>query len=367
MWWTFDDPFPGVRGKRAGMRLVWVLLGFALSTAVLVDVWLTIFHPDAEGPIAATVRRLVWRAVSLAGRHRDPPRRTALVLAGPVVVTATFLLWVVVLVVGTALLVWPYLDAYRTADGVVARDFNDALYYAGGTLTVLGYGDITPDTGLLKLFSVILGAVGFAMFTALVTYLIQLVGGLELRNRLALAVYDQTREQDGAGLLLRSLTEEGVDAAVQRCRDWAASLREVEDTTRRYPLVALTFRPRRPDYDLEPALEHLAEATAVALLAGCHQPWRALRLSAEELAHALLRLQDTIARRYLPDIQQAPEHGRQLLQQLRERITEQTGCRAMSVDDELAGHVVSRSLEFSDTLRAWAAPGVRLHDRRSPR
>ncbi|WJK38735.1 potassium channel family protein [Solwaraspora sp. WMMA2056] len=347
-----------------------VLTGTVLITVVLVDVWLTILHPDAEGPLAGAVRRLVWRVSSLVGGRGDTPRRTPLVWAGPLLVTGTFLAWIGPLVFGVALLVWPYLDGYHRVVGYGPAGFVDALYFAAGTLTVLGYGDLTPDTPAQKLLAVAVGALGFALFAALATYLIELITGLTVRNGFALAVHDQVRGTDGAGLIARSLTEEGIEATRQRCAAWAESLRALDDTVRRYPLVALTYRPRRPDYDIEPALEHLTEATVAALLAARRGPWQGLGQRAEELAYALLRTQDTIARRYLsrrlPDTGPTDtddEVGR-LLGQLHCRLAEALGERfgePLSDDDRLAADVLSRSTVFLDGLRNWSAPGVKPH------
>ncbi|MFY1638286.1 potassium channel family protein [Solwaraspora sp. WMMB335] len=354
------------------MTWIAVVTGGVLIAAVVVDVWLTILHPDAEGPVAGAVRRLVWQVSALAARWRRQPRRTLLVWAGPLLVTVTFLAWIVPLVLGVALLVWPFLDGFNRVAGYGPIGFEDAVYFAAGTLTVLGYGDITPDTPAQKILAVCVGALGFALFAALATYLIELITGLTVRNGFALAVHDQVHGTDGAGLIARSLATEGVDAARQRCAQWAQSLRAVDDTVRRYPLVALTYRPSRPDYDIEPALEHVAEATVAALLAAGCAPWRGLGPRAEELAYALLRAQDTIARRYLGD-RSPPEPpsvggGRsehdvdRVVAQLHRRLVAELGDRfdrPVAVDG-LARDVLLRSILFFSGLRSWAVPGVSL-------
>ncbi|MFV2103428.1 potassium channel family protein [Micromonospora sp. LOL_024] len=354
------------------MTLLTVVAGLALIVTVTVDVWLTVLHPDAEGPIARTVRRLVWRASSLTAGWCRTTRRTPLVWAGPFLVTGTFLAWLGPLVLGVALVVWPHLDGYHRVVGYGPAGFLDAVYYATGLLTVLGFGDLTPDTGAQKLFAVAAAALGFGFFAALATYLIELITGLTVRNGFALTIHDQVRGTDGVGLIARSLTDEGVDVTRQRCAAWAESLRAVEDTVRRYPLVALTYRPRRPDYDIEPALEYLAQATVAALLAARCAPWRGLGPRAEEMASALLRLQDTIARRYLgrhllragsepaADGPQDDAEADEVLRLLHRRLTEKLGpgFDQPPGDAGLAGEVLSRSLPFLAALRGWSVLGL---------
>jgi len=360
------------------MMWLWAVPGGALIAVVVVDVWLTILHPDAEGPVAGAVRRSVWRLSSFAANRRRRPERTLLVWAGPVLVTGTFLAWIVPLVVGVALVVWPHLDGYHRVAGYGPTGFADALYFSAGTLTVLGYGDLTPDTPAQKLLAVCIAALGFALFAALATYLIELITGLTVRNRFALAVHDQVHGSDGVGLIVRSLTAEGVDATRQRCADWAADLRAIEDTVRRYPLVALTYRPRRPDYDLEPALEHVIEATVAALLTARCATWRGLGPRAEELAYALLRAQDTIARRYLDrtvprtggdatdpgDTNHPSDDADQMLRRLQSRLAAELGDRydQPASQDGLVGVVLARSVPFLAGLRGWSAPLVTLRD-----
>ncbi|ROO60307.1 ion channel [Micromonospora sp. Llam0] len=334
----------------------------------------------------------MWRLSSFAANRRRRPERTLLVWAGPVLVTGTFLAWIVPLVVGVALVVWPHLDGYHRVAGYGPAGFDDALYFSAGTLTVLGFGDLTPDTPAQKFLAVCVAALGFALFAALATYLIELITGLTVRNRFALAVHDQVRGSDGVGLIVRSLTAEGVDATRQRCADWAADLRAIDDTVRRYPLVALTYRPRRPDYDLEPALEHVIEATVAALLTARCATWRGLGPRAEELAYALLRAQDTIARRYLDRTVSRTGHGDtdegaagegtvdqgatggqggalsddadQMLRRLQSRLAAELGDRydQPASQDGLVGVVLARSVPFLAGLRGWSAPLVTLRD-----
>jgi Ion channel len=347
---------------------MWVVVqlgGGVLVVAVLLDVWLAILHPDAEGVVASAVRRTVWRAASRLAAGGSRHRRGPLVLAGPLLVTVTFLAWIMLLVVGVAFVVWPALDGFRSTDENVRLGFVDALYYAGCTLTVLGPGDITPRTGSMKILSVVVAAVGFAFFTALVTYLIELIAGLVVRNRFAFAVHDQTRDSDGVGVMIASLVTEGPEGAAARCHDWADMLRAVDETVRRYPLVALTYRPRRPDFDLEPALERVAGGTVAALLAAGSPRWRGVGLRADELAGALRRIQDTISGTYFrrhraADDPQLRDAVTAALAETQERMAAELGerYRPGRAAETSAYEVLAGATVFLHALEGWAAPEV---------
>jgi hypothetical protein len=59
---------------------------------------------------------------------------------------ATLFVWVGLFILAFALMVWPHMNgaAFSSASGLEPLGFVDALYYSGGTGTVLRFGDITP-------------------------------------------------------------------------------------------------------------------------------------------------------------------------------------------------------------------------------
>jgi hypothetical protein len=179
-----------------------MMLGAALVLWSLIEVWLTIYHKDLDGPATRALQSAVWRVFHLSGRTWRDARRMLLSFAGPVMVLATFGLWVVLFLLGSALMVWPNLaEGYRTEDELGDLGFIDALYYAGVTGTVLGYGDITPLTPLLKVLTFFISGYGFILLGGGITYLLSVVNGASRRNVLALRVRAATH-RTGDGVLL---------------------------------------------------------------------------------------------------------------------------------------------------------------------
>ena len=82
--------------------------------------------------------------------------------------------------------------------------FTGAVYYAGTALSVLGYGDITPVGSGSRILAVVVAGLGFALFTALITYLIQVISGLRVRDRLALTGVRRLGGRRAAGRRPRS-------------------------------------------------------------------------------------------------------------------------------------------------------------------
>jgi hypothetical protein len=341
------------------------ILGFTLVVLVAGDAAVTVLHPDREGLLATAVRRTVW---AMSSRLSTRLGTYVLGLAGPVIVACTFLGWILLAIFGMAVAVWPVLEtgfAIQTELG--APTFVDALYFAAGTITVLGYGDVTPLSTRAQLLSVFGAGVGFTMFTGMATYVIQVVSGVATRNRFTLAVHDDARGDGGVTMLAECLAEAGVDETRERCRSWAEHLRAVDEMVHRYPLVAFTYRSRRPEYDPEAALRHVAEATVAALVATAYAP--GLRTTAEALCSALTRLQSTIAETYLGEAvagglaDPAPtERDRAAVDAVDRALSGALGLEVPPAEHRQAAEAVCRTRAFLDGLHHWSRSDLPRHE-----
>ncbi|RKS06045.1 ion channel [Nocardiopsis sp. Huas11] len=276
------------------------LVGLLIMVLVICDAAITVLHLDAEGWAAKCVRQVVWRTAVVVGGGLGGAQRLVLGLAGPLIVAGSFVLWLVLLTGGFALAVWPMMAtefAAQTDFRGQGHNFVDAVYFAGGTVTVLGYGDLAPLSTSARLMSLFGAATGFMLFTGMATYAIEIINGIAERNRITLTVHDDTRDGDGLTMYAEHLALDGVADTRTRCRSWADGLRELDEMVHRYPLVAFTYRSHRHEYDPEPVLRHSAEAAVAALVASEREP--ALRTSAASLRLALERVQRTIATIYL--------------------------------------------------------------------
>ncbi|GHC91523.1 hypothetical protein GCM10007079_38920 [Nocardiopsis terrae] len=336
------------------------IFGIILTVLVACDAAVTVLHPDAEGVAAVLVRRAVWHPTVWLSTRLPGPGQHLLSLAGPLILVTTFLVWLVSLAFALALAVWPMLpEEFRLGADLDPLTFLDALYFAAGTITVLGYGELTPLSALGQLASVVGAAVGFTMFTGMATYAIQVVSGVAARNRFSLAVHDDVRGRDGITVLADSLAETGVSETRAQCRRWAEHVREVEEMVHRYPLVAFTYRSKREEYDPETALRHLEESTVAALLAGRHDP--ALLSAAQALDSALARLQGTVAGTYLgrnvarrlADPRPTDE-DRRAARRVERMLSERLGEGDQHRERSEAERAVCRCRVFLENLHRWS-------------
>jgi hypothetical protein len=345
------------------------LAGIVVVGVVVVDVALSVFHLDVSGRFGTWVQRTVWRAAVAGARRRPERRRQLLAAAGPIMIVATYAAWIGLFIVGFALVYWPFLDRFRTADGAAARGFSAALYFSGSTGTVLGFGDITPVSTGLRLVAVAEAALGFALLTAIVTYLISIVSGVTRRNDLAVRLHDESGATgDGVDVLLRSLEAESLDDVRDRLVDLTAALRGLVETLHQFPVVGLYYRSRSPDRDVETMLRALGELALAAHVAAQAPELVRLRLVAQELRNATQRMMAYVAAQHLPaSVQAALSHPRptdvdiQYVVALRARLASRLpyGFEFASADDgEVAAALAYRSRRFVGGLgRMIDAPG----------
>lgn len=282
--------------------LDWIsLLGGALVMALtLIDLFFTTLHPDIDGPVAGTLQRGVWRLL-VAGDRRKRQSRRLMALAGPLMMVTTFAAWVLLFLVGYALVVFPFLaEAYATDPELKSPGFLDALYYSGTTVSTLGYGDITPTNTALRLLAVTASLSGFSVLTGIVAYLLEVLGSLHSRIRLALRIGEDTDgRHGGADVLADWLSEEDVEDVRQRLEKWADLLRDTQDEMHRFPLVSLCYRSRDPHQDPEPAVRAVVRVVIAGHLACADERYRRLRKAVRGLDRAVSRFMVILAHQHL--------------------------------------------------------------------
>ncbi|MDD7939604.1 potassium channel family protein [Actinomycetospora lutea] len=157
-------------------------LGAALIAVALFDVFATLFSHPRRHSLSRTVISVTWSAC-----HHVPGAR-ALALAGPLAFIVVVASWATFLGGGWALLYWPWMPggflhaAELTGAGT---GLLDALYFSLVTLTTLGYGDVSPAHGLLRVAAPLESLLGLGLLTASVSWLLSIFPVLSRRRALA--------------------------------------------------------------------------------------------------------------------------------------------------------------------------------------
>ncbi len=172
------------------MSALSTVAGALLLATVLREVFHTLFHPVGRSGMSTHVFGLVWSA---SGRLGDRARD----LAGPMSMVLVIALWVGVMVTGWALVYLPSLPGgfifAAPLDPAAQDGFLDALYVAWVTQATLGFGDIAPVDGALRVLVPLHATLGFGLFTMAVTWVLSIYPALH-RQRTAAGVAHNVRE-----------------------------------------------------------------------------------------------------------------------------------------------------------------------------
>ncbi|WP_034510737.1 potassium channel family protein [Blastococcus sp. URHD0036] len=163
-------------------------VGAALVLLVLRDVFDRLWHPSARGGLSQWLLAGVWRLTGPV-RRRAGRRPRTIELTGSAAMASVVGSWVVLVVVGWALVYLPRMPEGFTFGGGAqpagGSGVLDALYLSLVTLSTLGFGDVVPEAGWLRMVVPLEALAGFALLTAGVTWVLQVYPVLGRRRVLA--------------------------------------------------------------------------------------------------------------------------------------------------------------------------------------
>lgn len=195
-------------------------IGIVLVLLALADIFLTVLYPRSnKGVISTPLSKLLWQLFRFAAKITYCDRDLLLSYCGPVLLVLIVTVWVSLLNVGFALIVWPAFGSeIQSSQGATPTDFMSALYYSGYALTTLGVGSIVPKTGIYKLLIILEAALGFATFTLTLTYFLSVYSALTRRNTFALSLYHRNARSADAGVIItRMVAETDLNPASAAC------------------------------------------------------------------------------------------------------------------------------------------------------
>jgi hypothetical protein len=107
---------------------------------------------------------------------------------------------------GAALIIHPELgSAIRSGNGSTSTDFMTALFAGGSSMSIVGAGDFSPQTGTARLFYLFTALTGISVTSLTLMYLMQVYTALHRRNTLGLKIHLLAAETGDAAELLCGL------------------------------------------------------------------------------------------------------------------------------------------------------------------
>ncbi len=159
--------------------------GAAIVFFVIRDMFHTLGHPEGQGGLSRFVLGTLWRLSRLGGGKGRLSR-----LTGPLALLTVIIVWALAAIVGWALIYLPSIPTgFVYASGsLVGRTSAplDALYISMTTISTLGFGDVAPAPGWLRVVTPLEALFGFALLTVAVSWVLQVYPALARRRVLAI-------------------------------------------------------------------------------------------------------------------------------------------------------------------------------------
>ncbi len=200
------------------------LAGILLAGLTLRDVFETVVVPGANRGALRVAHRLIyvllpiWKAVR--GRRRGLSGTFA-----PMVLVASFVLWVSFLAIGFGLMIY----AMRAAFDPRPADFAQAVYMAGSSVLTLGLNG-EQATGLGRWIVLGAGFCGLAAITMAVTYLLEVQSSIARRDTGIFKLNTSAGDPPSALTLLENFASIGnlgeFPELLREARNWCATVRQ---------------------------------------------------------------------------------------------------------------------------------------------
>lgn len=248
------------------MNVLVQVMGVIVILLALVDIYLTVLHPRVDSSLLSVpIARVTWQLFRSVARAVPKRRHQLLSYGGSTIVVIVVAVWVLLLILGFALISWTGLGtAIQASQGQTPTDFITALYYSGYSLTTLGTGDLVPQTSTHRLLVVLQAALGFSTFTLTITYILSVYSALTRRNTFALSLHHRTNNTaDAAELLARLAADNNLNNIQQDISNMARDLMYLLESQNTYS-VLLYFRFRQPYYAL-PRIMYLSMDTVTLI------------------------------------------------------------------------------------------------------
>jgi hypothetical protein len=285
--------------------------GSLLMFVALLDLFLTVLYARAgAGFISDRIARSTWIFFRWFSKCFGRRRPLVLSLSGSFIVVSLVAGWAIMLVVGAALIMHPYLGtSVRSSGGTNSTDFLTALYAGGSSISVIGSGNYSGETPAFRLVYLFNSLIGMSVMSLALTYVMQIYNALQKRNGFGLTLQLMSRGTGDAAVLIQGLGPQGhFNVGYTNLASIADTMVLIREAHEFYP-VLFYFRFPEPRYSPS-RITLIALDTAsliLALIPDGKNGWIKQTGSVSQLWEASISLLKTLEHTFTPG--EAPERS----------------------------------------------------------
>ena len=165
------------------MNELYLILGILVLALVIVDLlWTTIWVDGGGGPLSRRLGKGFWYAL----RKISSDNSKILRLAGPMILSLTLIMWILLLWIG-----WTLVFSADVESILLSQNKNpvttvaERIYFVGFTLFTLGIGDYIPKKGFWQIVTTFATGTGMLFITLSVSYVVSVVSGVVQKRAFA--------------------------------------------------------------------------------------------------------------------------------------------------------------------------------------
>jgi hypothetical protein len=196
------------------------IAGLLVAAATLRDVFYTVVVPGSTRGLLQVSRRLVRLSLAV---WKHTHRRGIGVNFAPIVLVGSFLVWLLLLVLGFALM----LHALRGEFRPPLEGFGHAMYVAGGSMATIGFGQVEA-LSWARAVVVAAGLCCLVVLTLAITYLIEVQSNVAHRDTGVLKITTMTGQPPCALTMLERYAALGcrdeLADVLREGREWCATV-----------------------------------------------------------------------------------------------------------------------------------------------
>jgi hypothetical protein len=285
------------------MHVFTTIVGIVIILSVLLDAFETIVLPrkvQRAFRLTSWFYRHTWIPWVKIARHirANNWRESFLGYFGPFSLILLLVFWAIGLIFGFALLQYGVGEHVRLGNEPIT--FGILLYHSGETFFTLGYGDITPVSGVARTLAVMEAGMGFAFLGVVVGYLPVVYSSFSSREVEISLLDSRAGSPPSAGELLARLGCCPDPIVLDNIfRDWERWCADLLASHISYPVLCF-FRSQHSNQSWLGALTTMLDVTSLVLAGIDGIPKEQAKLTFAMARHAVVDLTQVVSAKYDP-------------------------------------------------------------------